>query len=29
VLTDLVIAGPVPEDLRAHLKDSSVRLHEV
>ena len=29
VLTDLVIAGPVPEDLRAHLEESSVRLHEV
>ena len=29
VLTDLVIAGPVPEDLRAHLTESSVRLHEV
>ena len=29
VLTDLIIAGPVPEDLRAHLQESSVRLHEV
>ncbi|MGP9539472.1 DeoR/GlpR family DNA-binding transcription regulator [Brachybacterium sp. AOP43-C2-M15] len=29
VLTDLVIAGPVPEDLRAHLEETSVRLHEV
>ena len=29
VLTDLVIAGPVPEDLRAHLAETSVRLHEV
>ena len=29
VLTDLVIAGPVPEALRAHLDEASVRLHEV
>lgn len=29
VLTDLIIAGSVPEDLRAHLQESSVRLHEV
>ncbi|AXK45856.1 DeoR/GlpR family DNA-binding transcription regulator [Brachybacterium saurashtrense] len=29
VLTDLVIAGDVPEDLRAHLQEASVRLHEV
>ncbi|WP_345076844.1 DeoR/GlpR family DNA-binding transcription regulator [Brachybacterium paraconglomeratum] len=29
VLTDLVIAGPVPEALRAHLTEASVRLHEV
>ena len=28
-LTDLVIAGPVPEELRAHLQETSVRLHEV
>ena len=26
-LTDLVIAGPVPEELRAHLQEASVRLH--
>lgn len=29
VLTDLIIAGPVPDDLRAHLEETSVRLHEV
>ncbi|MBB5830572.1 DeoR/GlpR family DNA-binding transcription regulator [Brachybacterium aquaticum] len=29
VLTDLIIAGPVPDDLRAHLQENSVRLHEV
>ena len=29
VLTDLVIAGPVPDALRAHLEETSVRLHEV
>ena len=29
VLTDLVIAGPVPDDLRSHLTEASVRLHEV
>lgn len=29
VLTDLIIAGPVPEDLRDNLQESSVRLHEV
>lgn len=29
VLTDLVIAGEVPDDLRAHLAEASVRLHEV
>ncbi|WP_245822917.1 DeoR/GlpR family DNA-binding transcription regulator [Brachybacterium avium] len=29
VLTDLVITGPVPDALRAHLEESSVRLHEV
>lgn len=29
VLTDLVIAGPVPDELRAHLEETSVRLHEV
>ncbi|MGO1226728.1 MAG: DeoR/GlpR family DNA-binding transcription regulator [Brachybacterium sp.] len=29
VLTDLVIAGPVPEALRDHLAEASVRLHEV
>jgi len=28
-LTDLVITGPVREDLRAHLAENSVRLHEV
>ncbi|MGP9733374.1 DeoR/GlpR family DNA-binding transcription regulator [Brachybacterium sp. AOP42-C2-15] len=29
VLTDLVIAGPVPDGLRDHLAEASVRLHEV
>jgi len=29
VLTDLVIAGPVTDELRAHLEETSVRLHEV
>jgi DeoR family transcriptional regulator, aga operon transcriptional repressor len=29
VLTDLVIAGPVPDALRTHLEENSVRLHEV
>lgn len=29
VLTDLVIAGPVTAELRAHLEETSVRLHEV
>ncbi|PMC76319.1 DeoR/GlpR family DNA-binding transcription regulator [Brachybacterium sp. UMB0905] len=29
LLTDLVIAGPVPADLREHLAENSVRLHEV
>lgn len=29
VLTDLVIAGPVPDALRTHLEETSVRLHEV
>lgn len=29
VLTDLVIAGPVPDSLRSHLEEASVRLHEV
>ncbi|ATG54072.1 transcriptional regulator [Brachybacterium ginsengisoli] len=29
VLTDLVIAGPVPDALREHLQEVSVRLHEV
>ena len=28
-LTDLVIAGPVPADLRVHLEETSVRLHLV
>lgn len=28
-LTDLVIAGPIPEEVRAHLHEASVRLHEV
>ena len=28
-LTDLVIAGPVPADLREHLEEASVRLHLV
>ena len=28
-LTDLVIAGPVSEELREHLAEASVRLHEV
>lgn len=28
-LTDLVIAGPVPEGLRTHLGETGVRLHEV
>ncbi|MGO2557010.1 DeoR/GlpR family DNA-binding transcription regulator [Brachybacterium sp.] len=29
VLTDLVIAGDVPDALRTHLEETSVRLHEV
>lgn len=29
VLTDLIIAGPVTPELRAHLEEGSVRLHEV
>ncbi len=29
VLTDLVIAGEVPDDLREHLRQNTVRLHEV
>src|SRR5699024_2845038 len=29
LLTDLVIAGPVPDALRTHLEETSVRLHEV
>lgn len=28
-LTDLVIAGPIPEEVRTHLHEASVRLHEV
>lgn len=29
VLTDLIIPGPVPEELRTHLAETSVTLHEV
>ena len=29
VLTDLIIPGPVPDELRTHLEEASVTLHEV
>ncbi|MDN5686398.1 MAG: DeoR/GlpR family DNA-binding transcription regulator [Brachybacterium sp.] len=29
VLTDLIMPGPVPDELRAHLEEASVTLHEV